>query len=160
MLFRSYDTVKADQFITLKGKRQEVVEKTVEQVIYEKITTTFMADYHNSVGGDWLQTTKGVINLHSDGDFVVDTKANVGVNAMQGIAAQRAHQARALLPAVRRYAETARTAIGQARRLDEPLARFPARAVGGARGGLILFGAEQGFAGAFPEQLQIGRAHV
>jgi F-type H+-transporting ATPase subunit gamma len=80
------------------------------------------------------------------------------VNAMQGIAAQRAHQARALLPAVRRYAETARTAIGQARRLDEPLARFPARAVGGARGGLILFGAEQGFAGAFPEQLLDGAA--
>jgi type VI secretion system secreted protein VgrG len=80
-----YDTVKADQFITLKGKRQEIVEKTVEQVIYQKITTTFLADYHNSVGGDWLQSTKGVINLHSDGDFVVDTKANVGVNAMQAI---------------------------------------------------------------------------
>ena len=90
----------------------------------------------------------------------IETVRQLGavVNAMQGIAAQRAHQARALLPAVRRYAETARTAIGQARRLDEPLARFPARAVGGARGGLILFGAEQGFAGAFPEQLLDGAA--
>ncbi|WP_158622692.1 type VI secretion system Vgr family protein [Aquabacterium soli] len=80
-----YDTVKADQFITLKGKRQELVEKDVEQIVYGKVTTTFLKDHHNSVGGDWLQTTTGVINLHSDGDFVVDTKANVGVNAMQGI---------------------------------------------------------------------------
>lgn len=80
-----YDTIKADQFITVKGKRQEIVEKTLDQVVYGKVKTTFLADYHNSVGGDWLQSTKGVINLHSDGDFVVDTKANVGVNAMQSI---------------------------------------------------------------------------
>jgi hypothetical protein len=122
---------------------------------------------------DWTDRHRAAVRSDNDGEsadrkpagrfcIMSDRLAEIGqrietvrqlgavVNAMQGIAAQRAQQARALLPAVRRYAETARTAIGQARRLDEPLARFPARAVGGARGGLILFGAEQGFAGAFP----------
>lgn len=79
------------------------------------------------------------------------------VNAMQGIAAQRAQQARALLPAVRRYAETARTAISQARSLVAPRPR-PPEPTGGERTGLILFGAEQGFAGAFPEHLLVGAA--
>lgn len=84
----------------------------------------------------------------------IETVRQLGavVNAMQGIAGQRAQQARALLPAVRRYAETARTAIGQARLLAEPQAVWAGRREHIPRGGFILFGAEQGFAGAFPEQ--------
>ena len=73
------------------------------------------------------------------------------VDAMRGIAAARAHQSRALLPAIRAYADTARSAIAQARLLDrEPPQRKIAITPG--RPGLIIFGAEQGFAGAFAEQ--------
>jgi F-type H+-transporting ATPase subunit gamma len=73
------------------------------------------------------------------------------VDAMRGIAAARAHQSRALLPAIRAYADTARTAITQARRLDrQPRQRSTATMAG--KPGLIIFGAEQGFAGAFAEQ--------
>jgi F-type H+-transporting ATPase subunit gamma len=74
------------------------------------------------------------------------------VDAMRGIAAARAHQSRALLPAIRAYADTARTAIAQARSLDtEPHQRSIATAR--SKPGLIIFGAEQGFAGAFAEQV-------
>ncbi|HEY0270805.1 MAG TPA: F0F1 ATP synthase subunit gamma [Sphingomonas sp.] len=73
------------------------------------------------------------------------------VNAMRGIAGARAQQSRALLPAIRAYAETAARAIGQAMQLD--IIRAGAGNVGGGRPGLIVFGAEQGFAGAFAEQV-------
>lgn len=74
------------------------------------------------------------------------------VDAMRGIAAARAHQSRALLPAIRAYADTARTAIAQARSLDtEPHQR--SFAATRSKPGLIIFGAEQGFAGAFVEQV-------
>ena len=73
------------------------------------------------------------------------------VNAMRGIAGARAQQSRALLPALRAYAEVAAGAIAQARRLDRSEPAEPQRP-GKARPGLIVFGAEQGFAGAFVEQ--------
>jgi F-type H+-transporting ATPase subunit gamma len=73
------------------------------------------------------------------------------VNAMRGIAAARAQQARSQLTAVDSYAATIATAIGRA------LALAPAAAVGAARQpvrrALVLFCAEQGFAGAFSERV-------
>lgn len=73
------------------------------------------------------------------------------VNAMRGIAGTRAQQGRARLPAIRAYAETIAGAIGRAR----PLGGEPARATAprARKPGLIVFGAEQGFAGAFVEQV-------
>lgn len=75
------------------------------------------------------------------------------VNAMRGIAGARATQSRALLPAVRAYAGIAARAIGQARLLAERASadRFPVATNG--KPGLLVFGAEQGFAGAFVEQV-------
>jgi F-type H+-transporting ATPase subunit gamma len=70
------------------------------------------------------------------------------VNAMRGIAGTHAQQSRARLPAIRAYADTAARAIAEAARLDGgPGAGEAAR----GKPGLIVFGAEQGFAGAFPE---------
>ncbi|HEY0270706.1 MAG TPA: F0F1 ATP synthase subunit gamma [Sphingomonas sp.] len=96
----------------------------------------------------------------------IDTVRQLGavVNAMRGMAGARAQQGRALLPAIRAYAETAGHAIGQARRL-----KIPSPPIGGTRPGkpgLIVFGAEQGFAGAFAEQVlnatagEFASAHV
>ncbi|PHP21595.1 F0F1 ATP synthase subunit gamma [Sphingobium yanoikuyae] len=75
------------------------------------------------------------------------------VNAMRGIAGARAQQGRQILPAIRTYAQTAGRAIAQARRMHigvpEPVDHPAAR----RQPGLILFGAEQGFAGAYPERV-------
>lgn len=75
------------------------------------------------------------------------------VNAMRGMAGARAQQGRALLPTIRAYADTAARAIGQARRLgtDDRVRRDDRMRQGEPV--LMLFGAEQGFAGAFPEQV-------
>jgi F-type H+-transporting ATPase subunit gamma len=75
------------------------------------------------------------------------------VNAMRGMAASRAQQAHQLLPSVRAYADVARRAIGQAARLEGARPDEDA-----ARGGdqppiLIVFGAEQGFAGGFADRV-------
>lgn len=74
------------------------------------------------------------------------------VDAMRGIAAARAQQGRALLSAVRAYADVAAQAIGKALLLDvsASVALPTGRA---APPGLIVFGAEQGFAGAFADQV-------
>ena len=73
------------------------------------------------------------------------------VNAMRGIAAARAQQARSQLTAVDSYAATIAAAIGQA------LALAPNARSGAARQplrpALVLFCAEQGFAGAFSERV-------
>ena len=73
------------------------------------------------------------------------------VNAMRGIAAARAQQARTLLAAVDGYALIIAAAIGSA------VSLLPSDRQGGAAGstrcGLILFCAEQGFAGAFSERI-------
>ena len=90
---------------------------------------------------------------------LADVSARIGgirqlgavVNAMRGIAAARAQQARAQLDAVDRYAETIGDAIAQALALPAP-ARS-ALAVRAARSGLVLFCAEQGFAGAFSQRV-------
>lgn len=74
------------------------------------------------------------------------------VNAMRGIAAARAQQGRALLPAVRAYANVAAQGIGRALLLDDgPSVALRTDRV--APTGLIVFGAEQGFVGAFADQL-------
>jgi F-type H+-transporting ATPase subunit gamma len=74
------------------------------------------------------------------------------VTAMRGIAASRAQKGRSLLAGIDAYSETISRAIGQALNLlprdmvtTPPLSR--------ARRGLILFCAEQGFAGAFSERV-------
>jgi len=72
------------------------------------------------------------------------------VNAMRGIAAARAQQARGQLAAVDSYAAVIAGAIGRI------LATAPAPEAGRTRPGrtaLILFCAEQGFAGAFSERI-------
>ena len=73
------------------------------------------------------------------------------VNAMRGIAAARAQHSRGQLAAVDSYAASIAVGIGHA------LALAPAPAVDGsnkpARQALVLFCAEQGFAGAFSERV-------
>ncbi len=81
------------------------------------------------------------------------------VTAMRGIAASRAQKARSLLAGVEAYSEVVSRAIGQALSLlpfDAPAP--PLR--GQPKPALILFCAEQGFAGAFSERvLEAAAAH-
>ncbi len=74
------------------------------------------------------------------------------VTAMRGIAASRAQQSRSLLAGVEAYTEVISRAIGQALTLLPPdvATSSPRRRT---RRGLILFCAEQGFAGAFSERV-------
>jgi F-type H+-transporting ATPase subunit gamma len=74
------------------------------------------------------------------------------VTAMRGIAASRAQQARSLLAGIQAYTRVVSTAIGQALSLMPQGGPAPARPRHGRRG-LILFCAEQGFAGAFSERV-------
>lgn len=73
------------------------------------------------------------------------------VNAMRGIAAARVQQARSQLAAVDSYAATVAAAIGRALALAPPTR--PEGASRSARPALVLFCAEQGFAGAFSERV-------
>jgi len=73
------------------------------------------------------------------------------VNAMRGIAAARAQQARGQLVAVDSYAATIAVAIGRTLALD-PIER-PSAASRSTRPALVVFCAEQGFAGAFSERV-------
>jgi F-type H+-transporting ATPase subunit gamma len=73
------------------------------------------------------------------------------VNAMRGIAAARAQQARAQVEAVDSYAATIATAIGRALALMPSPPRSDTAAQ--ARPALVVFTAEQGFAGAFSEHV-------
>jgi F-type H+-transporting ATPase subunit gamma len=72
------------------------------------------------------------------------------VNAMRGIAAARAQQARTQLEAVDSYAATIAAAIGRALTLMPTLRAGPSAE---SRPALIVFTAEQGFAGAFSEHV-------
>jgi F-type H+-transporting ATPase subunit gamma len=74
------------------------------------------------------------------------------VTAMRGIAAARAQQSRGLLAGIEAYADTVSQAIGQALGF---LDAAPSQIVGGRLRGraLILFCAEQGFAGAFSDRI-------
>ncbi len=73
------------------------------------------------------------------------------VTAMRGIAASRAQQCRARLPGMRAYAEVIAGAIGRALPLTTPDPPEGTRAA--RRAGVILFAAEQGFAGAFSDRM-------
>jgi F-type H+-transporting ATPase subunit gamma len=73
------------------------------------------------------------------------------VNAMRGIAAARAQQARGQLIAVDSYAATIAAAIGRALTLLP--SAHPDGARRSTRPALVLFCAEQGFAGAFSEHV-------
>jgi F-type H+-transporting ATPase subunit gamma len=73
------------------------------------------------------------------------------VNAMRGIAAARAQQARSGLIAVDSYATTIALAIGRA--LAMTASADPGTTPRSIRPALVLFCAEQGFAGAFSERV-------
>jgi len=73
------------------------------------------------------------------------------VNAMRGIAAARAQQAHSQLIAVDGYAATIASAIGRSLALIPSARRRAARKP--TRPALVLFCAEQGFAGAFSERI-------
>lgn len=83
----------------------------------------------------------------------IETVRQLGavVSAMRGIAGARARQSWALLPAIRAYADTAVRAIGQASKLA--ITSSPTERPSHRKSGLVVFGAEQGFAGAFAEQI-------
>jgi F-type H+-transporting ATPase subunit gamma len=74
------------------------------------------------------------------------------VTAMRGIAASRAQKARSLLAGVEAYSQVVSRAIGEALNLL-PLYASAAPAPSHAKSALILFCAEQGFAGAFSERV-------
>lgn len=74
------------------------------------------------------------------------------VNAMKGIAAGRARIARMQVQAVDGYANTIATAMGQALGPDIATAHT-APGAGSGKPGLLVFCAEQGFAGAFTERV-------
>jgi F-type H+-transporting ATPase subunit gamma len=80
------------------------------------------------------------------------TQLETVIGAMRGIAAARAQQSRGLLAGVRSYAAVVAQAIAQALRLlpEDPES---GRHVPGGRMGVILFTAEQGFAGAFSDRM-------
>ncbi len=88
------------------------------------------------------ETTRRIENVH---------QLEVVVTAMRGIAASRAQQAHGLLPGVRAHASVIARAIGQALALL-PDEHRPARARA-RRTAVILFCAEQGFAGAFNDRM-------
>ena len=74
------------------------------------------------------------------------------VTAMRGIAASRAQKGRSLLAGIEAYTDVISRAIGQALSfLPRDMTTSPAR--GRSARGLILFCAEQGFAGAFSERV-------
>lgn len=74
------------------------------------------------------------------------------VKAMRAIAATRARESRGLLPAIEAYAATMAQGIGEALGfLPEPPA--PMRGAGPGGHALVLFCAEQGFAGAFSDRV-------
>ncbi len=74
------------------------------------------------------------------------------VNAMKGIAAARAHVARTQVIAVDSYAATIAAAMSQV--LDPEMAGpAPTRDSNQSKSGLLVFCAEQGFAGAFSERV-------
>jgi F-type H+-transporting ATPase subunit gamma len=74
------------------------------------------------------------------------------VTAMRGIAASQAQKGRSLLPGIDAYSKVISRAIGQALTLLPPdMASAPP--LQRAKLGLILFCAEQGFAGAFSERI-------
>ena len=73
------------------------------------------------------------------------------VNAMRGIAASRVQQARGQLVAVDHYAATIAAAIGRAVALVSSAA--PHAMPQSSRPAIVLFCAEQGFAGAFSERV-------
>jgi F-type H+-transporting ATPase subunit gamma len=76
------------------------------------------------------------------------------VNAMKGIAAARARTARTQVDAVDSYAATISAAIASVAEPDDGIEPgTPRRDVGEGRTGLLVFLAEQGFAGAFSERV-------
>jgi F-type H+-transporting ATPase subunit gamma len=92
-------------------------------------------------------------------DRLADITARIGgirqlgavVSAMRGIAAARAQQARNQLAAVDSYAKTIALAIGRTLDFLPLAAATPTK--GAIRPALVIFCAEQGFAGAFSERV-------
>jgi F-type H+-transporting ATPase subunit gamma len=74
------------------------------------------------------------------------------VTAIRGIAASRAQKSRSLLAGIEAYADVVSHAIGQALSFL-PQDAMPAHPAGRAMRGVLLFCAEQGFAGGFSERV-------
>lgn len=78
------------------------------------------------------------------------------VTAMRAIAASRAQKGRSLLSGIEAYADVVSRAIGQALNLlpmDMPMDIMTSAPLRHGKRGLILFCAEQGFAGSFSERI-------
>jgi F-type H+-transporting ATPase subunit gamma len=88
------------------------------------------------------ETTRRIANLH---------QLEAVVAAMRGIAASRVQQAHGMLPGLGAYASVIAHAIGQALALLRERRQPEGRKVG--RTAVILFCAEQGFAGAFSDRM-------
>lgn len=105
--------------------------------------------------------TERLADIHARIDGV--RQLGAVVNAMRGVAAARAQQARNQLTAVDSYAQTIAVAIGSALDLnggdrydgasDRARASSASRDASAARPALLVFTAEQGFAGAFSERV-------
>ncbi|MGE0418786.1 MAG: F0F1 ATP synthase subunit gamma [Acetobacteraceae bacterium] len=96
--------------------------------------------------------TDRLSDIHARIDGILQLRSVVG--AMRGIAAARAQQARAGLPAVDSFALTIASAIGRVLASRPDIGQDAAASGrGGPRPALILFCAEQGFAGAFSEKV-------
>ncbi|NHO31458.1 F0F1 ATP synthase subunit gamma [Acetobacter fallax] len=84
----------------------------------------------------------------------IDNTRQLGgiVNSMRALAAVRVQQARKALPAVEAYSDTVRQALLRVIALQPDTERSP-DGNGQGKAGLILFCAEQGFAGLFSEHM-------
>lgn len=101
-----------------------------------------------------MRRVEGLVSVRlSDISARIDGVRQLGavVGAMRGIAAARAQQARAQLAAVDSYSKTIATAIGRAIDFLPPAGASPKGEA--IRPALVVFCAEQGFAGAFSERV-------
>ncbi|RZL08641.1 MAG: type VI secretion system tip protein VgrG [Rubrivivax sp.] len=78
--------VKKDQYIKVEGKRQDIVDLTLESTVGGAVAIKHGADHHIDIGGDFLKTVGGVINCDVGGDWALKSGANVGADAGADIA--------------------------------------------------------------------------
>ena len=137
------DTVRS---IQADGTLDEAGKRTLHAIL-DAYAKTFVACSYLQAGAG------GVTERLADVSDRIDGVRQLGavVGAMRGIAAARAQQARSQLVAVESYAETIARAIGRTLTfLPRPDPTSAARSV---RPALVVFCAEQGFAGAFSERV-------
>jgi type VI secretion system secreted protein VgrG len=79
------DTVKVDQLITVGGKRQEDIGGTLEQTVTGAVKTTYEADHHHKVGGDFIAQAGTAINLKAGSDLAIEATSAGGLKVGQGL---------------------------------------------------------------------------